>query len=106
MSSFALFLLIYVLFFHRRRRIEYWNGPTPSQAERRKTLQFIEKYLYDNPTSGLRDDYPEIAKKNMAAKRYLVITQLWESGKMDAATYEMELEKILPLIDITEDVKK
>lgn len=107
MSSFALFVLVYLIFFHsRRRRRKYWNGPAPTAAQRKKNLQWIEGFLYKYPDSGLRNDYPEIASKNLASKRYDVITRLHRSGQMSDAEYEIELEKILPLIDVTEDLPK
>ena len=98
-------LFAVLLYCFTRPEKKYWNGPTPSKKQRQKALQFIEKYLYENPDSPMRYDYPGLANKNLAAKKYEVITKLHESGEMSDSAYEIELGKILPLIDITEDIK-
>jgi hypothetical protein len=78
----------------------YWEGPEPSLQERQKSWQFIVEYLKKFPQSSLKNEYPYLFQVAQASKRYDEINFLRWDGKMDEITYQIELEKILPLISV------
>lgn len=79
---------------------QYWDGPEPTLQERQNNWQFIIEYLKKFPNSDLKNDYPYLFQVSQASKRYDEINYLKWSGKMDEIDYQIELEKILPLISV------
>jgi hypothetical protein len=79
---------------------QYWDGPEPTLQERQGNWQFIVEYLKKFPSSNLKNEYPYLFQVAQASKRYDEINYLKWSGKMDEIDYQIELEKILPLITI------
>lgn len=88
------------------KRIEnaLWDGPTPTEEEKRKNIRWVENFLERYPTSELGESYPEIKNKLEAIDTYLQLNRLLEKKMITQEFYDQELEKILPNIDITEDI--
>ncbi|HRE52225.1 MAG TPA: hypothetical protein PK339_12435 [Flavitalea sp.] len=87
---------------------DYWNGPKPTPEERNKNINMISDHIaqYPDSTDILQKAYPQAARRAHATNRYKQIEELRRTGKMDEATYQVELDKILPLIDISKDLAK
>lgn len=108
MGSFlALSLFAFMVYCSTRllsSRNQYWNGPAPSPEERRKNLQFIYSYIEQYPGSPIALEYPELTKMVIVSKMYEELNEMKRRGLISDADYEIELSKILPLVDIREDV--
>lgn len=55
-------------------------------------------------TSAPQRDHPQEANKALAISRYNELEKMRMSGEIDENTYQQELDKILPLIDISKDL--
>jgi len=88
--------------------VEYWNGPKPTPEERRRNINMIADHIAQDPinTGYLQKHYPQAARRARAINRYKEIENLRMTGKIDEATYQAELDKILPLIEISRDLPK
>lgn len=86
----------------KKDSVEYWNGPKPTPEERNRNLNMISDHIaqYPNSTDYLQKHYPQAARRAHAINRYKEIENLRMTGKIDEATYQAELDKVLPLIDI------
>lgn len=84
---------------------QYWDGPVPTAEEKAKNQQFIFEYLYKyrDPNSVLRKEYPHLADAADALHEYERIESLYRAGKMDEIDYNLQMEKLLPKINITQD---
>lgn len=82
---------------------EYCDGPAPSFEERAKNLQFIVEHLETYPNSYLKEYYPHLANLAIANKAYRDLNDRFNSGKINEADYQIELEKIATPIDISGD---
>jgi hypothetical protein len=83
---------------------KYWDGPAPTHEERRVTLNRFVEFFKKFPESPLKDSYPQQANMAAALVRYDLLEFQLENGLISRETYDEEMEKILPLIDISEDL--
>jgi hypothetical protein len=83
---------------------KYWDGPPPTHEQRRVTLNRLVEFFKQFPESPLKDSYPQQANMAAALLRYQELNLLLQTGQINEESYNEELEKILPLIDITEDL--
>lgn len=90
-----------------RRQTKYFDGPPPTETDRKDTIRWIANHIekYPNSSSILQNEYPDAANMAKASRRYKEIEKLRGEGLMDEIDYQRELLKILPLIDITEDIQ-
>ena len=97
-------LLVHLVFYRWRPRDRYWYGPRPTREQKADAENFISDYISENIDNcgELAEQYPEAYKRAKAVLDYNTINQLRESGLIDEITYELELQKILPAIDISE----
>lgn len=79
---------------------QLWDGPEPTLSQRQKSWQFIVEYLKQFPQSGLKNHYPYLFRVALASKKYDELGTLRKYGAIDEITYQQELEKILPLIEV------
>lgn len=110
LSFLSLLLLIIVAFISSIRSggVEYENSfPSPEEERLHKRQWLIEHFQQfpQKEESVLRQAYPELYKIAMATKRYKELEVLRQQGVLDEIDYELELQKILPLIDITAALK-
>ncbi len=97
----VLLIAQWLLFHFYVKKDRYWNTPTKKQqAEMR---QLIYDYLYRNPASIIRNDYPHLADAAEATRAYEHLNQLYKEGLIDEIDYNNELEKLLPKINIEQD---
>jgi hypothetical protein len=89
-----------------KQKTDLWDGPKPSPEEQRRNILFISCHLdeFPDPNSSLAKEYPELFKRSLALKAYKQLEKRREAGMITEQDYNTELEKILPLIDISEDV--
>jgi hypothetical protein len=83
---------------------EDYYGPVPTREERRVTLNRLVEFFKKFPESPLKDSYPQQANMARALIRYSELELLLQSGHITQETYDEEVEKLLPLIDISEDI--
>lgn len=100
-----LFLILSILLLTRKKKSEYWNGPEPTLPQRQDNHQFLIEYFQAYPNSPIRSQYPHLYNVACATKEYKVLCALKDSGIIDEIEFQIELSKILPLIDIREDIK-
>ena len=83
----------------------YYNGPKPSKKQQNHDQNWIADHLEVFPDSKeLSQAFPQAARRARAAVAYRELQRLHESGVIDDIDYQRQLEKILPLIDIREDI--
>ncbi len=83
---------------------EDYYGPVPTHEQRRITLNRFVEFFKQFPESPLKDSYPQQANMAKALKRYAELEQLLQSGQITQEAYDEEMERLLPLIDISEDI--
>jgi hypothetical protein len=83
---------------------KYWDGPAPTHEQRRQTLNRFVEFFKKFPESPLKDSYPQQANMAAALLRYDLLEFQLQNGVISRETYDEEIEKILPLIDISEDL--
>jgi hypothetical protein len=83
---------------------KYWDGPAPTHEQRRRELNKLVEFFDKFPESPLKEHYPQQANMAAALKRYDDLNFLLEAGQITQEAYDEEVEKILPLIDISEDL--
>ena len=87
--------------------VKYWDGPTPSKEEQNKNQNWISDHLVEFPASmvDLGKNFPQATNRAKAVIIYNRLEELRKRGGLGDIDYQTELEKILPFIDITEDLK-
>jgi hypothetical protein len=65
---------------------------------------WLMDYLQAYPDSSLKSLFPSSYKVAMATRKYKELNQMRKRGKISEREYEKKLRKILPLIDIREDL--
>jgi cell shape-determining protein MreC len=101
-------ILTSFLLFYIRNRIDRKQVMLQTRKlifEKRRNIPWLIDYFQEHPQSVFKQTFPEIFKVAMAIKQYKKINVLQREGLVTEKEYEKELEKILPLIDITEDLK-
>jgi hypothetical protein len=83
---------------------EDYYGPVPTHEERRQALNRLVDFFKQFPESPLKEKYPQQSNLAAALKRYDELEFLLQEGLISQEDYDTELEKIAPLIDITEDL--
>ena len=83
---------------------KYWDGPAPTHEQRRQALNRLVEFFKLIPESPLKESYPQQANMAAALKRYDDLNFLLQKGQITQEAYDEEVEKILPLIDISEDL--
>ncbi len=66
----------------------------------------MEDFFQEHPNSKLKEDYPQIHRTAMATGQYKELEELRAKGLIDEIDYQLQLDRILPLIDISKDVYK
>lgn len=80
-----------------------WDGPKPTKEQEKNTSRWMTDHLTEFPnTPYLQSQYPKEYDKARAVRRYYELEDLRDAGKIDDIDYQLELEKILPLIDISD----
>lgn len=69
----------------------------------KQSSQHIFNYFYKYPSSTLRSDYPHLADVADATKAYEKLNRLYDQGQIDEIDYNLELEKLLPKVNIEQD---
>lgn len=85
---------------HVRLKPPLWNGPEPTEAETQETQQWLIEYFKEYPSSTIQNNFPDLYNTAMASKRYDELEYLRKNGMIDEIDYQLELEKILPLIQL------
>lgn len=113
LESFAIAVVVVwfmYLFFGKKQseRAKYYNGPKQTPQQEKEGIEWMTNHImqFPNTSQELQKAYPEVARKVRAIRRYKELEQLRSTGQIDEATYNIELDKILPLIDISEDIAK
>lgn len=83
---------------------EDYYGPAPTHEQRRITLNRFVEFFKQFPESPLKDSYPQQANMAKALIRYAELDTLLQFGHITQEAYDEEVEKLLPLIDISEDI--
>lgn len=83
---------------------EDYYGPVPTHEQRRITLNRFVEFFKQFPESPLKDSYPQQANMARALIRYSELELLLQSGHITQEAYDVEVEHLLPLIDISEDI--
>ena len=68
---------------------------------KRGDKQWLIDYLQEHPDKIFKKTFPDIFNIAMATKEYKRINLLRKSGLINEKEYENQLEKILPLVDIS-----
>jgi hypothetical protein len=89
-----------ITLFSKPKKEKPWYGPVPTDNERANSQQFINEHLEQWPNSGLAKDFPYNADLAKATKAFRELEARRDS--MDPLDYEIELDKISHLIDISE----
>lgn len=66
-------------------------------------LQSLYEYFYQHPASEMTGDFPHLASMAEATKEYQELNRLYEQGIIDDIDYYLQLEKLLPKVNIEED---
>jgi hypothetical protein len=82
---------------------EDYYGPPPTHEQRRITLNRFVEFFKQFPESPLKESYPQQANMAIALKRYSELDLSLKYGEITQEAYDEEVEKLLPLIDISED---
>jgi len=82
----------------------FWNGPRPTAKEQQEHARWITGYLEQWPNSPLATRYPDQAARAYAYRAYLQLQADREAGTIDEIHYQLELSRILPLIDVQKDI--
>lgn len=82
---------------------DYYGSP-PTHEQRRITLNRFVEFFKQFPESPLKESYPQQANMAAALKRYQELEILLQNGHITQQAYNEEVEKLLPLIDISEDI--
>lgn len=83
---------------------EDYYGPAPTHEQRRITLNRFVEFFKQFPESPLKEHYPQQANMAAALVRYDQLEFMLKEGIITQEEYDVELEKITPLIDISEDL--
>lgn len=83
---------------------EDYYGPVPTHEQRRVTLNRLVEFFKKFPESPLKEKYPQQSNMAAALLRYELLEFQLENGLISQEIYDEEVEKILPLIDISEDL--
>lgn len=81
-----------------------WDGPEPTTEQKQENWQWLVEFFKRYPNDKLKETYPQLHQIATASKRYDELEDLRRSGRIDEIDYNLELEKILPLIS-TDDLK-
>ena len=84
---------------------EDYYGPAPTHEQRRETLSRFVEFFKQFPESPLKEHYPQQANMAAALVRYDQLEFMLKEGIITQEEYDVELEKIAPLIDISEDLQ-
>jgi hypothetical protein len=101
-------ILTSFLLFYIRNRIDSRQVTMRTRKlifEKRKNIGWLIDYFQEHPKKVFKQIFPEIFKAAVAIKRYKKINLLQSEGLITDKEYDRELGKILPLIDISEDLK-
>jgi cell shape-determining protein MreC len=101
-------ILTSFLLFYIRNRVDGRQGILKTRKlifEKRGDVTWLINYFQHHPKKVFKQTFPEIFKVAKAIKQYKKINLLQTEGLVTEKEYEKELAKILPLIDISEDLK-
>jgi hypothetical protein len=84
----------------------YYSGPVPTKDEHDDNSRWITGYLQRWPNSPLARKYKQQAARAHAYRAYLKLQERHESGMIDEIDYQRELARILPLIDVQNDIAR
>lgn len=104
--KFILWVALLRLFIPRLRRS--WYGPKPSNEERNRNQHFIADYMarFPNNCGDLPRQFPDAYTRAMAYIQYERLNNQFARGEIDEIDFNVELGKILPLIDISDITPK
>ena len=101
--AMAAVLLIAQYLLYRHACQEHKRKKTVNTEQDIIALQSLYEYFCQHPTSEMRYDFPHLASVAEAAREYQALNQLYDQGIIDDIDYHIELEKLLPKVNIEED---
>lgn len=102
LSMAAIIVMAQYLLFVLAKREKCYSRPTPSPEEI-TALQSLYEYFYQHPSSEMAGDFPHLAAVAEATKEYKQLNELLEQGMIDEIDYNLQLEKLLPKVNIEQD---
>jgi len=72
---------------------------------KRENTQSLIDYFQKHPRKVFKEIYPDIYRLAMATKKYKRINLLRDKGLLTDRQYERNLEKILPQVDISSELR-
>jgi len=90
----------YLLFVLAKREKTCCHTPSPEEIT---AVQSLYEYFYQHPSSEMTCDFPHLAAVAEAAKEYKQLNELYEQGMIDEIDYNLQLEQLLPKVNIEQD---
>lgn len=106
----AVLLAIFVVLMFRLLGSSGWlrsrRRPRWTREQQQENERWVAEHILQHPdsTQSLQRSYPKAAMRARAVVRYREIERLRACGALTEEDYDWELEKILPLVDISEDL--
>lgn len=102
LSMVAILILVQYILFSLAKQEKCFCRPTPSHEEI-IAIQSLFEYFCKHPSSEMTGDFPHLAAVAEATREYTQLNDLYEHGMIDEIEYNLQLEKLLPKVNIEND---